>query len=182
MDQFKGHYMLEQLQKVGPPTNGKMDDTRSQSAGNVISWLAGFIDGEGCIGFNKVSHKKDFHYPHLCIVNTHKPTIDRIIEILSALGIRYWIVSPTCRNKPKYKQDYQVVVRGLKRLKPMLDLIIPHLFTKKPQAEAVLDFINYRLSLPPKSPYGEKEFRLITLLHELNRRGPSETTRAPQNN
>ena len=173
--------MLESLQKVSPPTNGIMGDTRSQSAGNVM-WLAGFIDGEGCIGFNKISGKKDHHSPHLCIVNTHYPTIERVTTILSSLGIRYWVASPTVRQKTKYKQDWQVVVRGLRRIKPMLDLITPYLFTKKAQAEAVLDFVNYRLSLSPKAPYGEKELRLIALLHELNHRGPSETTRAPQPN
>jgi hypothetical protein len=173
--------MLETLQKVPPPDNGIMENTWSQSAGNVISWLAGFIDGEGCIGFNKTS-KKHYHSPHVCIVNTHKPTIERIATILSALGVRYWVVSPTCRNKPKYKQDYQIAIRGLRRVKPLLDMITPYLFTKKAQAEAVLEFINYRLSLSPKAPYGEKELRLIALLHELNHRGPSETTRAPQQN
>lgn len=171
--------MLESLQKVSPPDNGIMGDTRSQSAGNVM-WLAGFIDGEGCIGFNKVSSKKDFHYPHLCIVNTHKPTIERIATILSSLGIRYWIASPTVRQKTKYKQDWQVIIRGLRRVKPLLELITPYLFTKQAQAKVVLEFTNHRLSLPHKAPYGETEHRLIALSHELNHRGPSETTRAPQ--
>src|SRR5579859_7452793 len=106
--------MLESLQKVGPPDNGIMGDTWSQSAGNVVSWLAGFIDGEGCIGFNKIAGKKDYHVPHLCITNTHKPTIDRVTTILSALGIRYWVASPLVRQKTKYKQDWQIVVRGIK--------------------------------------------------------------------
>lgn len=171
--------MLETLQKVNPPDNGIMGDTRSQSAGNVISWLAGFIDGEGCIGFNKISGKHDCHYPHVTIVNCHKPTIERIVEILSALGVRYWVTTRKPKNNSKWKQDWTIVIRGLRRVKPLLEFILPHLFTKKMQAEQVLDFINHRLSLSPLASYGDKEKMIIAKLHELNHRGSSETTCAP---
>jgi len=172
--------MLETLQKVSPPDNGTMGDTGSQSAGNTVSWLAGFIDGEGSIGFDKTS-KKDFHYPHVIITSTHKPTIERVVEILSAIGVQCWVTKHTVKN-PKHKQDWNVIIRGLKRVKPLLDIIIPHLFTKREQAQAILDFTNYRLSLPSHTPYGGKEKSIIARLHQLNHRGPSETTRAPQTN
>lgn len=170
--------MLETLQKTSPPDNGKMDSTRSQSAGNTM-WLAGFVDGEGSIGFDKMSSKKDCHNPHVTITNCHKPTIERIVDILSILEIRCWVVSPKCRQKPNWKQDWVIVVRGLRRTKPFLEMLLPHLFTKREQAEAVLEFINYRLSVSPKQPYGEKEKSIIQKLHELNHRGSSETKRAP---
>lgn len=170
--------MLETLLKTGPPDNGKMDSTWSQSAGNAM-WLAGFVDGEGCIGFDKMSSKKDFHNPHITITNCHKPTIERIVDILSSFGIRCWVVSPICRRKTGWKQDWSVVVRGLRRTKPFLELLLPHLFTKQKQAEAVLEFINYRLSLPLRQSYGQKEKDIIERLHELNHRGSSETTRIP---
>lgn len=169
--------MLEQLQKTEPPTNGKMDGTWSQSAGNLVSWLAGFIDGEGCIGFDKISSKKNYHSPHVTITNCHEPTIERIVNILSGLGVRCWVKSPP--HKENHKQHYVVIVRGMKRLKPLLELVTPHLFTKRKQAEQVLIFIKERLSKSPKAPYGPIENRIILLLHNLNHRGSSETTRTP---
>ena len=173
--------MLETLQKVSPPDNGTMGDTWSQSAGNVISWLAGFVDGEGSIGFDKATSKKDLHYPTITITNTHLPTIERIATILSTCGIRFWVSTPNHRNS-KWKSYRVVVIRGLRRVKPFLELIIPYLYTKKEQALKVLEFANYRLSLPPKAPYGDKEKEMIAALRKLNYRGPSETTRAPQSN
>lgn len=170
--------MLESLQKTCPPTNGKMDSTRSQSAGNTVSWLAGFTDGEGCIGFNKISGKKDYHVPHVTLTNCHKPTIERIVNILSSLGVRFWVVSREPR-KSNWKSDSVIVIRGIRRTKIFLEAVAPLLFTKKEQADAVLEFINHRLSLSPKAPYGEKEKELIERLHALNHRGSSETTRVP---
>lgn len=169
--------MLEQLQKTSPPDNGKMDSTWSQSAGNVVSWLAGFVDGEGFIGFGRQSSKKCCYTPRVAITNCHQPTIERIVEILSGLGVRCWVVSPKSRRHVGWKQDWTVVVSGLRRTKSLFELLIPHLFTKKRQAEAVLEFITERLSKSPKAPYGDKEMRLIALLSELNKRGSSETTR-----
>jgi hypothetical protein len=170
--------MLETLLKTCPPDNGKMDGTWSQSAGNAISWLAGFVDGEGSIGFDKISSKKNCHVPHVTLTNCHKPTIERVSNILLGLGIRCWVVSPKSRRNPKWKQDWIVVVRGLRRTKPLLEFLIPHLFTKRQQAESVLEFIKERLSKSQKAPYGDKEIGIIQLLHDLNRRGSSETTRA----
>lgn len=171
--------MLETLQKVCSPDNGTMGDTWSQSAGNVISWLAGFVDGEGSIGFDKVSSKRDFHYPTVTITNCHLPTMERIVDILSACGIRFWVNTPNHRNS-KWKEYRVVVIRGLRRVKPFLELILPHLYTKKEQAKTVLEFANYRLSLPAKAPYSDKEKEMIAKIRKLNHRGPSETTRAPQ--
>lgn len=171
--------MLETLQKVSPPDNGKMGDTRSQSAGNAISWLAGFVDGEGSIGFDKVSSKRDFHYPTITITNCHLLTMERIINILSDYGIRFWVTTPNHRNS-KWKPYKVVVIRGLRRVKPFLELLLPYLYTKREQAQLVLDFANYRLSLPAKTPYGDKEKDMIAKIRNLNHRGPSETTRAPQ--
>lgn len=167
--------MLETLQKACPPSNGTMDSTWSQSAGNVM-WLAGFTDGEGCIGFNKICGKMHYHCPHVTLTNCHKPTIDRVANILSTLGVRYWVQHREPR-KSQWKEDWVIIIRGIRRTKPFLEAILPYLFTKKEQAEAVLEFINHRLSLSPKAPYSAKETGIIELLHRLNHRGSSETPR-----
>lgn len=176
---MKERYMLETLQKATPPSNGTMESTWSQSAGNVVSWLAGFMDGEGCVCFNKTVKKGDSYNPTISIVNTHWPTIERVTNILSALGIPFWISSPKARLKSYWKQDWAVVIRGFKRVKPFLEIITPHLYTKREQAEKVLQFINLRLSKPNHAPYGAEELEIIQAVSRLNHRGPSETTRAP---
>lgn len=180
--------MLETPQKAAPTDKVIADGTRGQSAGNVydISWLCGFIDGEGCFTLRRrVPWGKQKHLtfqPELSICNTHIPTLEAIAQILNTQGLGCYIGGENPTNKkrhPNWKPARRLIVAGHKRLQKLVPLLIPYLRTKKEQAQTVLDFINFRSHKDTRDVYGAEEFEFVEKLKILNRRGSSETTRVP---
>lgn len=173
--------MLETPQKVAPTDKVIADDTRGQSAGNAdIVWLSGFVDGEGCLNLNRKIQKGKWisFVPLFQVTNTHKPSIERIVKILSALGVGSHVINAQLTGNRK---PYSCVrTDGMKRVKKLLELLAPFLFTKKEQAELLLEFISIRQSQPVRSPHGDREIKIYQRIKELNHRGSSETTRVPQ--
>lgn len=187
---YKGHYLLETLQKIEPTDKVKMDDTGRQSAGNPdqrLQWLGGFIDGEGSFCLQnrfrgkdpKTGKTRSGYFPIMSISNTHKPTVERIAEILSDYCVGHWVTNSTHKSR-KHRDTFCVDVRGMKRMQRFLPMITPYLFTKREQAETLLEFVNLRMGGWPGKPYGDAEHVIFLRLKDLNRRGSSETIRAPE--
>lgn len=180
--------MLETPLKAAPTDKVIAEGTRGQSAGNVndISWLCGFIDGEGCFTLRRrVPWRKQNHLtfqPELAICNTHIPTLDAIASILNTHGLGCYIGGENPTNKkrhPNWKPSRRLVVAGHKRLQKLMPLLLPHLRTKKEQAKIISDFIEFRSHKNTRDVYGVEELQFVEKLKVLNRRGSSETTRVP---
>lgn len=154
-----------------------------------IGWLTGIVDGEGCIAiFRNPGHNnyKSLR-PHFEITMTDERALKKVMEIFRKCNLEGWILQKSPGNK-KHKPCYCVKLQGYVKVKPVLELLIPHLVIKKVQAELTLDFINRRLekrSNGHKGLYGkgavdDYETNLYIHVKDLNKRGPSgtsETTR-----
>jgi hypothetical protein len=64
-------------------------------------------------------------------------------------------------------------------MQKLLPILIPVLFTKKLQAETLLQFINLRMGGSIRTSYSDSEWALIATIKEANRTGSSEATRVP---
>jgi hypothetical protein len=115
------------------------------------AWLAGAFEGEGCVFayFKKQTNPNCTTRMTLTmggsIYNTHPVFIQRVTESLDELGIPYSYVIGKRTNGDK--PGVSVTIQGRGRSKKFYSLIIPHLASKKRQAELVLDLIAYRESL-----------------------------------
>jgi len=103
-----------------------------------LRYLAGFIDGEGCIGIaktkNGMAKGRPRYFPFIAIVNSNLgilkiikhmyPKGRKIIEIKKTLG---------------HKKIYNLRIDG-NELINILEDIMPYLIDKKRQAELVLEF------------------------------------------
>lgn len=104
-----------------------------------IKYLAGFIDGEGCIGITRTKNGlvggNYRYFPYLGINHTN-------YEILCRIKMMY----PIGRKIAKVKRDTGKPIYSLRidgnELVNVLEDLIPHLIEKKKQAELVLEFKN----------------------------------------
>lgn len=108
--------------------------------------------------------------PRIGFCNKDKELIDEIQRISYSLGIGTYI----------YRQSnkmYRLVWQGMKRVKKVLDLIIPHLVIKVDQAKLLKKFVDYRLSLPNmyQKMYGQFEKDLFLQIRKLNGKGRNPT-------
>lgn len=128
-----------------------------------IGWLAGILDGEGYISLSVNTTHRSI-YPCCKIASVDEPMISKIKELLDRTEIEYgfYIRKPKNGNAISYTID----VRTVKRIKKLLSIVLPHLVTKKPNAEIALRFSDIRLSLPYGHPYTEEELQLLKEAHK----------------
>lgn len=133
----------------------------------TLQWLAGFFDGEGCIGLHKGGSRSTANYhPRATITNTDLPT-------LKAIQVQYGGTIHEATKKGSTKPCWILAWSNQKAL-AFLRLISPHLIVKKSQAEVLL--AGWK-SHPPFINLTEKEreerVQLYTKLREMKRINPS---------
>lgn len=140
------------------------------------AYLAGIVDGEGCITIakNKTKYSHGYVYsPVFVITNTDLRLMSWLMEKLpqGAMCSRKWA-------KAEWKQGHSFRITGVK-LGPILEEISPYLICKKDQARIVLGFISSmggRGEPTNDSLYIVQEI-LYNKVKELNTRGPKHADR-----
>ncbi len=95
------------------------------------SWLAGFLDGEGCFALRK--NGTNHYQVNIFLSNTARIALDRV---------QYWYAGSIYeyKNVPKgQKRQYRWECPTDSHV-VFLEDVIPYLFLKKPQALLVLEF------------------------------------------
>jgi len=118
-----------------------------------IGWIAGIIDGEGSITFQKPlkpqkQGQKIVYGIH--IVNTCEAMIDKCVRIINAFEDG---TGRPIEKKPKIyriqafksnKPSYQLTIRKYATIRNLLEAINPHLTEKKHKADRLLNFVRNR--------------------------------------
>lgn len=137
-----------------------------------LGWLCGLIDGEGCLGiYHRGGQRKKDYKPELRIDMTSKEDIQRYVTLMDRLDagahIKYYL-----GDRAKNRRGHWVVsIGGLRRLKRILPLFIPHLVGKKEKAQLVYNFCESRLSHAPNGGYTVEEEKLLEIASSMNKRG-----------
>ena len=132
-----------------------------------IAYLAGFMDGEGCIAINEISTRKGSYKLSVTIGNTNKEILELIQENFGGKLMEH--KNKSVKSKISYSLDWWG-----KGAKILLEEIKSELIIKKIHAELACMFpmadiyTNNRLLLPI-----EKDFRkqLCEEFKKLNKRG-----------
>ena len=143
-----------------------------------VAWLAGLVDGEGAVYMSRSNQRGRWIYvPVFRIDMTCSMTIDTVCDLLADLDIDHRRFSYERKNK-NHKDAQIVNVGRLAALSKLLPLLIPYLVTKRPNAEALLDFVDMRLAAdhrsskgPYESTYTGREKKMYEDMRVLNRRG-----------
>lgn len=105
------------------------------------SYLAGLMDGEGSIGFQR-SKENNRIYPRIWIYNTHKPVMQYFQKLY---GGRLTLQSASA-SKKMCKKLWRLGF-NLKEMTKVLNDIVPYLKIKQTQAKLCLEFIQSDRSL-----------------------------------
>ncbi len=101
-----------------------------------ISYLAGIIDGEGCIGIEHLSPRKnrikDYYVCRLTVINTSKKLMDRLVKTFKG----QYDVRKKIEGR---KLCYRWHVFGTD-LEDAINKLLPYLFLKDKQAELLLEY------------------------------------------
>ena len=134
-----------------------------------LCWLAGIIDGEGCITIS--TDKQKFFRTYITVNNNNPYLIQRVGEILSELNIKFYYLLKK-RNNPKHKETLVINITGLGSCRKLIENIFLYLVGKKEQAEIMLKYINSRKGKMElkgtHNPYSKEEIELVKKIKELN--------------
>lgn len=144
-----------------------------QSAGKTfdegikMGWLGCAIESEGSIQLSWAPRKNGYIQivPRMNVVNKDDSYIEKVINLSKELGCDGHVF--------KHSKGVKTITwYGMKRVKKLLETIYAQLCDRKKQiADNVLEFINYRLSVNPHVPYGDKERNLFFEVRKLNGKG-----------
>lgn len=122
-----------------------------------VIYLAGLIDGEGCLdyqrNFNK-QYKKYYYSPRLRICMTGDDS--RLKELIRESGLPFWTEERTRRFKnPKWRDSWAITITGYKRLSKWVKAIKPYSIVKLKQWENIDNFIKSRHITNPDNGYSK---------------------------
>jgi hypothetical protein len=140
-----------------------------------LAYIAGFIDGEGCITIvriNKTGTKELlWHRPVLAIYNTNRDILNWIQVVLGVGSVCSASLGPPARKQCwRYSVSNSAAIR-------VIEKVMPYLKVKKLQAAILLRYkdtypsVGWRLSTPG-SVTDTREI-LKTQIQDLNKKGPS---------
>jgi hypothetical protein len=125
-------------------------------------------------------------WPLAQVVNSDFELIEEIHAVLERYRVGHRIVLRELSKKnPRHKDTKVIWIYGMKRVKHLIELILPQMRGKKvAAAKASLEFIEYRLSTTqPRgkhgylaSSYSSKDEDYYLRLKAVNRKGPSESS------
>ncbi len=151
--------------------------TRQKSEGAVnqqvtsewIAWLAGIVDGEGCIRLQERKPPKNrrtiVYSPCVILTNTSLLLKDKIEEMLEWLGLPKYTKSEQGWKKT-WKPRWQIIFTGLSRPKKFLQLVRPYLVVKAEEADLLLEFIAMREG-KQRVPYPPRVLEIHARLAEI---------------
>lgn len=129
-----------------------------------LAWLAGIIDGEGCVGMYNQNKRKGYHTvsPAIEIVNTDTELIEKVLDILIRLDCKPYIrgKNHNVKRKRTWKLAYNLKLQRMGKLLILLPRVIPYMTgIKRVKAEIMFQFILSRAG--KRTYYSEYELQLI---------------------
>lgn len=113
-------------------------------------WLACAIDTDGYVGikdhrFKRRERRYRYFLPAIGFGNSHRGLTEHFGKII---GVATPPPPHDAGGKPHYKKMNRVQLHNTKKIKKILEDIIPYLIAKKERAEYVLAYCNHRLDAP----------------------------------
>lgn len=115
-----------------------------------VAWLAGAVDGEGTVSIGRFrsSMYRDglCHRPLLQLVNTDRRMLDHAASIIETVTGKRPKLYPLKRYATCHRPAWSMQIWSGWELALILPSLLPHLITKREQAETVLEFCKRQLA------------------------------------
>ncbi len=127
-----------------------------------VGWLAGIIDGEGCLTIRMITSetkslgKRAKFQPQLSICNTNKRLIDKVEKVFEQIGIeKYRTYKRERKSKVQTKTQWEIMLyaTGLRKLIPEIKGIC----TKTEEIELIEKFLETNTRKGSMNPYTNEE-------------------------
>lgn len=163
---------LQKIEVLSLESEGKIFNTRSQSAGKIsenvsdLNWIACAIESEGSLqlAWGKTKYKLQI-LPRISLSNQSIEYLEKAVSIAGGNFNR--------KSYPKDNGCYHVMWYGMNNVKAVVEAILPYMIIprKIKIAHTILEFINHRQSIVHTTKYGFKEKVLFMQVRELNGKG-----------
>lgn len=145
------------------------------------AYLAGLVDGEGCISICP-AHKKggstQLNVSLHVLNNTNAKLIDWVAETLARYDIPHYVYWAGKRNYRNSRPCGLVALRRRTGIKKFLLHVLPYLVGKRRQAELLLEFVESRITVFETAQrnseswtYKDRDFEITRQIKALNQRG-----------
>lgn len=146
-----------------------------------LYWLAGFIDGDGCITINKLKRKDGtFQYQPMLHIVTGSPLAKNILVTwLDRYNINYYLKKSLSgvKHKPNCsKKKFEFYIRSLEDCSKLGGLLLKKLYTKNKRCEHLIKFCESRMERVNK-PYSDFEIDRYQAIQTLISIKDSSTTK-----
>lgn len=121
-----------------------------------LAWLAGILDGEGCLELNmkKAKNGKRYLNPKIRIYNTDIRMIEKVSRIYKSLNLVFFYTlgnngkhrSPLTGKRWKTQIGICIASQGTTR--KLLEIVMPYLVNKKSMAQIIIKVISLVQSCP----------------------------------
>lgn len=161
-----------------------MDNQHTLVDSHELAWLAGIVDGEGCLDMSKIPYGHTIRLQtRVRVANTSELLMKRISNIAERLGIRFHISLDVYnrgkKSRANFKPVYGMEIQNQTNCKKIISAILPYLVLKDKQANLMLEFINSRINRGArqgiKIPYNKRELTIAQEMRILNQRGVTQT-------
>lgn len=159
-------------------SESEMGNQQGNFGDTDLSWLAGFMDGEGSFGFQQIAspegrraHKRPYFNPRITVGNTDMATLEYLQAIYTQYRIPHHVTMRRNRglrlNGVAKSDFWQVRTEGIRRCVVWLEVVTPFLHTKHDQAQVMLEFCRSRLDAEGwKKPYSEREETILGIFRD----------------
>lgn len=114
-----------------------------------IAWLAGIIDGEGCLSVKRPIRRKSgvrkgyktSYQVWLVLCNTSKAMVDRASRILKEMGVAHQPIRKVWKGKKATRWQYWLHIAKKAEVLSAIEQLLPHLTAKRTEAEVVIWFL-----------------------------------------
>jgi hypothetical protein len=147
------------------------------------AYLAGLWDGEGSITI--FSHQEKAGQKKICpmlnLVNTNEAIIAEACRILDKAGTSFHVTNNKANSRnANHKDATYISTRNIQHIKTTLDVLLPYLVGKRPQAILLLRYVDKKLAQRAagvaRPRYDDEDWELQAQTQILNKRGPVKSS------
>lgn len=122
--------------------------------GEVMAYIGGLFDGEGCVGFGY--QRASAFVPSLAISNTFHPVLNAVRDVFKTGTVNY--------------NNY--LITGMKNIRRVLLQLLPYLWIKENEAGLMLMYVDSRIHRGRNRSYSVEELECIIEIAKAHNSNP----------
>jgi hypothetical protein len=152
-------------------------ETFKEVAGETLSYIAGFLDGDGCVSLRK--RKENIYFaPVIEFSNNNMEVLEFIRKKLGLVTNVNLHESTNYSNRGNRKMSYKFAIKGWRNCLHAAKLLVPYSSVKKKQLYILIKYLERRTEkFFMNTPYDDKDWYFYNTIVKLNSCGRTDVPR-----